>query len=156
MYGDPKRLYALATEVERKEEHLRHRVAALRDVSHATQWKSVAGATHRAHLDHDLRSIEGCADRLGAAAGEIRKHAATVERRLHLIADAERHVRDWFAHAEKSVVERVEGAVTALEHMVTGPAPWASWPWSPHTLPAPGHVEWLEVAEYVRRSPWQP
>lgn len=156
MYGDPKRLYALAAEIERREDDLRHRLAVLRDTMHRTEWASVAAVKHRARLGEDLEAIAQCADRLSNAAAELRAHADTVAARLAAIAEAERKVRDWFERAAGSLKADVANVIDRVGDAFDAITPWDGWPWQPDNLPPTGHVAWLDAARLVGGSRWQP
>jgi hypothetical protein len=102
------------------------------------------------------RELEAVAARLDSAAGVLLRHAAAVERHLHEIAVIERAATTWFGGQVRRLESVASGALHALEDPLGAVAgvvehpPWEGWRWSPRTLPAPGHKDWLEVGRFLR------
>lgn len=90
MYGEPRRIRALADRLDARSDDLRREAGRLGAEADAAAWASVAADRMRGSADRlgaDLREV---AVRYDDAARLVRAHAAEVERLLDLVAAAER------------------------------------------------------------------
>lgn len=149
MYGDPDHLRADAARLESAADDLRRTALGMRRRAAATGWESTAAEAHRDAVDRLARRVERAASALDEAARVLRAHADEVAHRLALIRWAERRARAWFARAESAFGHAVHSALRVLDAVTPDP-PWSAWPWHPHRLPVPGHVDWLDVERWVR------
>jgi uncharacterized protein YukE len=155
-YGDPDELDRLAGQISAAATHVREQAGQARNKATTTQWQSTAASEFRGQVDKGSTALERSADELDRAAAALRAHAATVRARIAEIRAIEHAVTDWFVREGRAL----ENAAAQAWHAVTNPgetirrllpqAPWTNWPWTPHSLPAPGDKEWLEVGRFMR------
>lgn len=123
MYGEPRKIREVAERLERRASQLRTAGDALVAAGERAPWVSLAADRMRACAAERRTDLVGVARDYEEAAAACRRHAARVQERLDLVAEAERRVL--------RVVDRLGDAVDL-------PA-----------LPAPGDLGWLDLADSV-------
>lgn len=121
MYGEPSRIREVAERLERRASQLRSEADALVAAGERAPWVSLAADRMRACAAERRADLVGVARDYEEAAAACRRHAALVQQRLDLVAEAQRRVL--------KVVDRLGDAVDLPD------------------LPAPGDVRWLDVAD---------
>jgi Na+/phosphate symporter len=124
MYGEPSKIREVAERLERRASQLRGEADALVAAGERAPWVSLAADRMRASAAERRADLVGVARDYEHAADAVRRHAAVVQQRLDLVAEAQRHAL--------RLLDRLGDAVDL--------------PRLPH-LPPPGHVGWLAVAD---------
>lgn len=121
MYGEPGKIREVAERLERRASQLRREADALVAAGEQAPWASLAADRMRAAAAERRADLVGVARAYDDAAAAVRRHAALVQQRLDLVAEAQRRVL--------RVLDRIGDAVDLPD------------------LPAPGDVGWLDVAD---------
>jgi Na+/phosphate symporter len=124
MYGEPIKIREVAERLERRASQLRSEADALVAAGERAPWVSLAADRMRASAAERRTDLVGVARDYEHAADAVRRHAAVVQQRLDLVAEAQRHAL--------RLLDRLGDAVDL--------------PRLPD-LPPPGHVGWLAVAD---------
>lgn len=93
MYGEPRRIRAVAERLEARSGDLRREADRLAADCTAAAWASVAADRMREGAARVRRDVDAIAHRYDEAAVLVRAHAAEVERMVELVASIERRVR---------------------------------------------------------------
>lgn len=158
MYGDPSALRRHAHALDLRADDVRLTALRLRRRAATTHWVSTAAAQHRKGIDHSAQRLDHAASGLEHAAAELRRHADHLQHVLDLIAAAERLAVHWFNAAHSWLSGAVDVVMGGLGGLIDAGrrAPWEGWGWNPTNLPPSGHQDWLDVAQHVRSSSWNP
>jgi methyl-accepting chemotaxis protein len=124
MYGEPSKIREVAERLEHRASQLRGEADALVAAGERAPWVSLAADRMRASAAERRADLVGVARDYEQAAAAVRRHAAVVQQRLDLVAEAQRHAL--------RVLDRL-GDVVDLPGLPD--------------LPPPGHVGWLDVAD---------
>jgi hypothetical protein len=109
----------------------------------------VSAQTYRDRLAGDRAEAARAAEHLEQAAAALQAHAQAVRDLLATIERTEHEVSEWFSSKAKEALSAVGSVVNRVVH---GDMPWSGWPYTPHSLPAPGDMRWLEVGQFMRRQ----
>ena len=157
-YGDPDELDRTAQRLREHAQQVRERAAALRARCWAVEWVSTAADAFRARIGQDAEALCRAADELDGAAQALAAHAQTIRERLAQIRRIQQAATAWFAEQARRLEDLAGDAARALtdpggtlRRLVLDP-PWVDWPWTPERLPEPGHKDWLDVGEFLRRQ----
>jgi methyl-accepting chemotaxis protein len=124
MYGEPIKIREVAERLERRASQLRSEADALVAAGERAPWVSLAADRMRAGAAERRADLVGVARDYEEAAAVVRRHAAVVQQRLDLVAEAQRHAL--------RLLDRLGDAVDL--------------PGLPD-LPPPGDLGWLAVAD---------
>jgi phage-related minor tail protein len=93
LFGDPDRLYALASKIASEGEVVRAQASRLRRHAGEVPWKSVGADAFRARVEGNVNALLAAAAAMDAAAAALRHHADAVRSHLSFLRDvAERAV----------------------------------------------------------------
>lgn len=157
-YGDPDNLDSLASQLRASADEVRRRADEMTSRVHDLHWESTAADGFRRMVGEDATSLVQAAGRLDDAAHQLSLHAQTVRERLARIRAIEQAVTGWFGDQMQHLEELAKDAARALTDpigtvtRVVQDPPWQNWPWTPHNLPDPGDIAWLEVGDFFRRQ----
>lgn len=140
-YGDPDALDAHARALAADADGVRARARALEASVAQMRWQGEGAKAYRRTVEQDADHLHRAAGELDRAAAALRAHAAEVRARLAQIRAVERAVHGWFAEQARGL----RGVVDAMADLT-----WSGWSWRPGTLPGPGDLAWLDVADDLR------
>ncbi len=154
-YGDPSELERLGRQVRDHAQEVRDRAIRARAAAHAASWHSVARERFIAEVENRIGHFEGAASRLDEAADRLDEQARAVREALALIRAAQAAVLGWVGEATAEVERAAARGLTAV--MVAGVeiasvrVPGSTGLRLP-ALPTSGDLDWLEVANTLRRG----
>ena len=155
VYGDPAELERLARQVRGHAQEVRERALRARAAAHAARWHSVARERFMAEVDGRARRLERAAGQLEEAAEGLDEQARAVRHRHAEIRAAQVAVTGWVMEAttevERAVSRGLASMAVAGVEVASGRVPNSAGLRLPE-MPAPGDLEWLEVAGSLRRG----
>ena len=155
VYGDPAELERLARQVRDHAREVRERAVRARTTAHATRWHSVARERFIGEVDDRARRLERVSGSLEEAADRLDEQARAITDRLAEIRAAQVAVTGWVLEAttevERAVSRGLASVAVAGVEVASGRVPGSSGLRLPD-LPAPGDLDWLEVAGSLRRG----
>ena len=155
VYGDPAELERLARQVRDHAQEVRERAVRARAAAHAARWHSVARERFIAEVEDRARRLQRVGGSLEEAADRLDEQARAVRERLAQIRAAQVAVTGWILEAttevERAVSRGLSTVAVAGVELASSRVPGSSGLRLPE-LPAPGDLEWLEVAGSLRRG----
>ena len=149
--GSPENIRQEARRLRRQADDVESTAARVRSGS-GVEWVGTASERYRERLRGHAREIEETRQRIVATADRLDELADTLEERQRAIARATELVEDAIGSARRTlghlagaVWDELTGAEKEAERAARGLLDTV------RDLPAPGHPDWLELAERVRR-----
>ena len=154
-YGDPSELERLGRQVRKHAQEVRDRAARASAAAQAASWHSVARERFIAEVENRIEDFEGAARRLDEAADRLDEQAQAVREALALIRAAQAAVLGWVGEAtaevERAAARGLTAVVVAGVELASVRVPGSTGLRLP-SLPTPGDLDWLEVADTLRRG----